>query len=483
MAVSGSNSQYSGALDHAKAAAEHAKASKEKNPYGVAEATLAYTWDWSAKRPWEGLEWVKGGTAFAPPPPPAPLPVASASTPGGSGTSGLTIRTVPKISVNFPGRRSSTLSAVTPTSGAAGGSGLIARLPGLAERSPSHLTSTTNAPTLNARMDAEGSMPPPPVPRTSVPLSNPEPLSTAPVDRTSRNKLDVGEEDEKEDVMMMMESILGPDPLVQTPVDDMDLDSAISQLAGEGPPLPMPAESDFVRDVGLDVPKHESKPVFNPPSFTAGDQGLDGEIDKDIADVLGEADGEADDLDVDADIAEALGSVDHVGFARATTATAPPPPSSHEEPQLDMELAELLDGPALLSQPPAQTYPSHNAEPILPPRTDSKATLGSYSSSFEALGAGEPPAPPGEGSAVLLSEMDFLPGSSGGTLAFASSTTLPLATSALRSTTTPQNLTPSYGTIEPPERPTNTSVEDIKHENVTPALDALPQQSGPTEPS
>jgi hypothetical protein len=482
MAVSGSNSQYSGALDHAKAAAEHAKASKEKNPYGVAEATLAYTWDWNAKRPWEGLEWVRGGAAFAPPPPPAPLPVASASTPGGSGTSGLAIRTVPKISVNFPGRRSSTLSALTPTSGAAGGSGLIARLPGLAERSPSHLSSTTNAPTVNPRMDVEGSMPPPPVPRTSVLPSNPESLSTAPVDSTSRNKLDVGEEDEKEDVMMMMmESILGSDPLVQTPVDDMDLDSAISQLAGEGPSLPMSGESDFVRDVGLDVSKHESKPVFVPPSFTAEDQGLDGEIDKDIADVLGEADGGADDLDVDADIAEALGSVDHVGFSRPTIA-APQPPNSHEEPQLDMELAELLDGPTLPSQLPPQIDSSHDVEPIISPRIDSKASLETYSTSFEALGAGEPPAPPGEGSAVLLSEMDFLPGSSSGTLAFASSTTLPLATSALRSTTTPQSLTPGYGTIESPEIPASIS-EDMKREKVTPALGSLPRQPGPTEPS
>jgi hypothetical protein len=229
--------------------------------------------------------------------------------------------------------------------------------------------------------------------------------------------------------------------------------------------------------MGLDVPEQEPRHVFNPPSFTSGNQGLDGEIDKELADVLEEANADADayDLDVDADIAEALGSIESVAFTGPSAAAPPPPSNPFEEPQLDMELAELLDEPA---------YPSHTLHPIPSPNIEDKSTLEIHSAAFEALGVGEPPAPPGEGSAVLLSEMDLLPASSGGTLAFASGTTLPLATSALRSTTTPQSLTPGYGSSMPPERPISIAAEDMKHEEVTPALDSLHQQQHePTEPS
>ena len=351
-AVSGSNSQYSGALDHAKAAAEHAKASKEKNPYGVAEATLAYTWDWHAKRPWEGLEWTRGGAAVAPPP--TSLPVASASTPGGSGISSSGVRTVPKISVNFPGRRSSTLSSVTPTTGAAGGSGLIARLPSLAERPPSHLSSNVNVhPTPTAR---DGSMPPPPIPRTSLPPSNQEQPSTVLKKKSPGVQHVVKEEDGKDDVTAMMESVLGPELVMQTPVDDMDLDSAISRLAGDDLPLSRPPVADFSRDIGLAVTERQPRMNFNPVALTAGNEDFDGDIDKEIANVLGEADGEEDDADIDAEIAETIGPVGQVGISVSTVAS-PPRPSSRIEPQLDTELVELLDEPLSTSQPSPRIHP------------------------------------------------------------------------------------------------------------------------------
>ena len=463
MAVSGSNSQYSGALDHAnaKAAAELAKVSKEKNPYGVAEATLAYTWDWNSKQPVEGLEWVRGGAMFAPAAPAATSTpaVASVSTPGGSGLAPSSIgapRIVPKISVNFPGKRSSTLSSITSSTGAPGNSALIARLPGLAERSLSHSHVPPLA-TANATTSMEGSMLPPPVPALQqvVPPKMDELIP-------SKEEARMREEDDKEDVMMMMESVLGPDLTVDTPVEDMELDSAISQLVGEGPDTLNPGA---ITGISSQEP------------FSSSAE-LDGEIDKEIADVLGEDD-EVDDADgdVDADIAEALGSEASATDSRplVSIASVVPPSVTDEEPQLDMELAELLE------EPPEQSA-EYYSTPFQPSAdVDRKPSINTTSTAFETLGVGEPPTAPGEGSTVLLSEMDYLLASSSGTLAFASSTTLPLATSALRSTTTPYNGTPGYGSPAPVMGAVDSTVQGMKHEEVTPALDSLPQRTAPTE--
>lgn len=260
---------------------------------------------------------------------------------------------------------------------------------------------------------------------------------------------DMKEEDDKEDVMMMMESVLGPDLTVETPVEDMELDSAISQLVGESSTPPMRND----RSASVDMPNRD-------PAF--GSEELDGDIDKEIADVLGDDD-EADDVDgdVDADIAEALGSEVPAGGSRPSSVPSAIPASTiQEEPQLDMELADLLDE---TSASPQQYLTSSYLQTT--PGGDYKVQINAMPTSFETLGVGEPPAAPGDGSAVLLSEMDYLPASSSGTLAFASSTTLPLATSALRSTTTPRIGTPGYGSPAP--------AAGIKQEEATPALEGL----------
>lgn len=255
------------------------------------------------------------------------------------------------------------------------------------------------------------------------------------------------EEDEKEDVMMMMESVLGPDLTVDTPVEDMELDSAISQLVGGDAPFSMANESTDTR-----------KSAYSMDPF-------DGDVDKDLADVLGEGEELDDgDGDVDADIADALGSESSAEGSPLHSVI--PDSGMQEEPQLDIELAELLEEPSLPSPEPV------DSSPLPPPttRVEHSVPMSAIPAEFETLGVGEPPAPPGDGSSVLLSEMDYLPGNSSGTLAFASTTTLPLATSALRSTTTPYSGTPGYDTPGSVTGVDKTAVQAMKQEDGTPAL-------------
>jgi hypothetical protein len=152
------------------------------------------------------------------------------------------------------------------------------------------------------------------------------------------------------------------------------------------------------------------------------------DVDADIAEVLGDpemeddedADVDADaDVDVDAYIADVLGpdaspTVELNGSSTSIQLTK----ASDRPSQADLELEQLLENSA---------SPSASRTPAI--------IQNERNDDIEMLGLG--PEPPNEGSAFILSDLDFLPATDAGTLTFASSTTLPLATSAFRSTTSP----------------------------------------------
>jgi hypothetical protein len=371
------------------------KGKPEKNPYGVAESTLAYTWDWGVKVPWEGLEKVKGGTALAPAATGSAPNVNGLATPGGSGSVGFTReRTVPKISVNVPGRRSSTLSSVTPGPGAS----LSTRLPG-----------------------TPGNMLPPPIP-THVQTAATNGSSSTQDDYTILDSY-IDDAELKTEVQSPMDlamdtptetevkptrtlSLKLPPRMRDTSVNDHDilaiadpLESAITK-AGTGP-----STGNAALDADIDADIAE----------VMGDAKDD--VDEDIAEVLGDPQVESDeDVDVDAD-ADADVDVD----AYIADALGPDASPTVERNSMSIQLTKALDRPSQADLELEQLL-----ETSASPRHDIDIDM-----------LGMVPEPPGEGSAFILSDLDYLPASDAGTLAFASSTTLPLATSAFRSTTTP----------------------------------------------
>jgi hypothetical protein len=361
MSVSGSASQYGGV------ATGDGKGRADKNPFGVAEATLGYTWDWNVKIPRESLDRVKYG---------ATAPAAQVQ-----GNTLMKEKSVPKISVNVPGRRQSTLSSITPIST----NSLVTRLPAATERSPSYhnqLTTSTN-------------MPPPPAPSTSVTS-----FKVSDVNKTSGGFPAKVKYEETE-----------PDMLVDTPVDDPSMipDSA---SGGRNELMDVSPTSQIMSEATIAAPTNSSRDLFvSKGSVTKSElkhTSLDSDIDAELARAIGEDEGDDEDADIDADIAEALGDEK---VSKATTIKR----SSSSIPQLSnhraaSELEELLVG-------------GSNDEN----NTDAGQEL-------DQLGVGQPPQPPDEGSEFIFSEMDYIPASKAGTLEFSSGASLPLATSSIRST-------------------------------------------------
>lgn len=506
MSVSGTASQY--------AAAGHSsgdKGDKERNPYGVAEATLSYTWDWHAKSYREGLERVKGGFGVAQTP--HPLNPLSSSVPALARE-----KTVPKISVNVPGRRQSTLSA-TATASAGPNSALIAKLPGLGRSSPS-------------RDSFSSGMPPPPVPTTSKSSATKPPKPSVATSSIS----------------MAGTAVLGNHDIIQTPME-IEPPSAVEQSTGSSaikkeesifnPSAPKPDETKPARPSSEAKSRSISKASIDsiddlilPAGSgvdvdTNGDGDGDADLDLDL-DLAASRDPNPDtDTDIDADIAEVMGDAEQDVDADIAEALGEDPGDNHEDNDMsDMEEVELdqafgLDempaspsastllaqsnhqtqqsgvpllssgiSPGLGSQSHSRTHShtththsrsnsnsnpngilSHQDQSLLqsaleviediedaddmddldlllnataaattsappPPTTSanahghnppvpSVATAMPLPPSFDNLGIGEPPVPPGPGSAYLLDGVSPL------------DNTLPLATSALRSTTTP----------------------------------------------
>ncbi|KAG8835940.1 hypothetical protein FRC17_000025 [Serendipita sp. 399] len=384
-AVSGANAALG------NVSVEPGKGRAERNPFGVAEATLGYTWDWNVKNPRDSLDKVKASVSGAPAPAPAlPLAIASPSLEvgkaGGPTGPSQKERSLPKLSLNVSGRKSSMLSTSTPVSAG----GLIARLPGLAERSYSSTS-------------VIGTMPPPPVPsnplvitlnrgqpspEVSIPMTVASPVSTENVSNAESMELD---------------------PQHRSQLDSI---SAHPQISNEE-----------TRESEQSTPQPQSQPDIAGPVqsytlVTKGGNEADMDIDAALAEVIGEEAKEESIVDdIEADIVDALGPEFPTNHKPSSSGTPP----SHREPEADGVLAALLlnDAPAI-----AIAHTNHD---------DLSLNIGVFS---------EP-----------LPQIENTPDFSGtnhetlGKLSLHSAT-LPMSTSALRSTTTPAPFRPTSHTPE-----------------------------------
>lgn len=389
IAVSGSNSQYAGTI----ATQGDGKGKPERNPFGVVEANMAYTWDWNAKVPWEAIDRVKGASAL-PPGTETTASIATMSVDGGIAKE----KSVPKIHVNFPGRRSSTLSSITPASG----SGLIARLPGLSERSPSH-----------SSVPSQSSMGPPPALAVLQDSSTRGSPPIAPkINGNRRPKLEM----QSPTVLEGDAALDLPFNITMLPESKKEAISAPKNSSANGNDLDIDAEILGVAGDNKDSKDDVDDEIANVLGDTKGDVNFDDD-----------ADGDADaDDDIDAVLGDAIGSGNSLPTSQKHSSLSIPPPviKSRPAPDLDLDVDDLLEKTAA-------AIPAENPEP----------TSNGHDMDIDILGVGEPPNPPGEGSAYLLTEMDYLPGSDAGRLEFASSTTLPLPTSSLRDSSIPLSRT------------------------------------------
>ncbi|KAG8760541.1 hypothetical protein FRC14_002782 [Serendipita sp. 396] len=377
-AVSGSNAALG------NVSVEPGKGRAERNPFGVAEATLGYTWDWNVKNPKDGLDKVRASVAgvFAVT---APLAAASPSVDIGkaSGVTGAPPkeRTLPKLSLNVTGRKSSMLSTSTPVSTG----GLIARLPGITERSHSSVGIT-------------GSMPPPPIPSNPlvVTLNRSHPSPEASDSMKMASPVVVKELTDTEPLIMDVDikpdtSRWQPDDIdsqtTRMPKVEIDVDES-TLLAAQSPPID---------------PDRPFLPV------SKGSNDIDMDIDAALAEVIGEERKEQPIVDdIEADIVEALGPASPTNLKPLSPDILP----LHREPESDGVLAALL-----LNESPINSIPNHHHPP----------------SNFEFLS--EPSTLSGSTSIVSGASHDSVNHMANVSLHHPSA--LPISTSALRSTTTP----------------------------------------------
>lgn len=386
-AVSGSNATAN--IGH-----DHTKGRQERNPFGVAEATLGYTWDWNVKLPREGLEKVKSLTT-APPPSATHGPGESQLTnpvqPNGSNGHPTKERLLPKLSVSVPGRKQSMLSTSTPVSG----NPLVARIPTLGERTHSNSGLTS-------------SMLPPPLPGSAVSGNGEPPRKPILSIRLTHNR------SSSQPSVKVSGDIRTASPDLN-PVSNIKTEGIEEKVVLHESPM----DTDVDTMLASTVPFDEKPPLSTVQRLdSVGDM----DIDAALAEVIGEDTNEMTkvngDQDEDADLEDVFGM---------SPTTVPPSTANHVHKGLlpasdeDVDLDDLL----LSGDPKGPTTEEHD-----------------HSFDLSITAVGDPPLPPGDGSSYIFSEMDRIPATTAGTMSFSSSTTLPLATSALRTTTTPLIPTP-----------------------------------------